>query len=64
MSNIPEKAREQTLSEIYAYLDQETKNIKDPGLKSILMSGIKSKDIDSTQVKAITQIKTVDAQLD
>lgn len=64
VNNIPEKQREQTLNEIYAFLEQETKNIKDPGLKSILTSGVKSKDIDSTQLKTITQIKTVDAQLD
>lgn len=64
VNNIPEKQREQTLNEIYSFLGQETKNITDPGLKSVLMSGIKSKDIDATQLKTITQIKTVDAQLD
>ena len=64
VNNVPEKQREQTLNEVYAFLEQETKNIKDSGLKSILMSWIKAKDIDATQLKAITQIKTVDAQLD
>lgn len=64
VNNIPEKQREQTLNEVYAFLEQETKDIKDSGLKSILMSWIKAKDIDATQLKAITQIKTVDAQLD